>query len=356
MTAGHRRVAGFTLVELLVVIAIIGVLVALLLPAVQAAREAARRSQCLNNIRQLSVGMLNYESSKKGLPPMALSWSNAECASKYNGSCYGGWRDDHGWYLPLMPYLEQASLKNLGDPKKAFSDPVNRPARTAFVKLHECPSDIGLQRNEWTRDDWARVRTNYVVNAGNTTYGQHDMGTPLVRFGGAPFGPSKVTPLSRISDGTANTLMISEIKVLPESAGWGGPYSDAQTALGGQVFTGWNEPNSGSSDCLCRKGEWYTPDVQEGFAQQGLPIPDVRGASEGDPCGQRVPTLATTQPESVKDSSGHKQQWITARSHHAGGVNASRCDASVTFYSDGIDPFVWRALSSAAGDETVDAP
>jgi prepilin-type N-terminal cleavage/methylation domain-containing protein/prepilin-type processing-associated H-X9-DG protein len=355
MVHGRRRNEGFTLVELLVVIAIIGVLVALLLPAVQAAREAARRGQCLNNQKQLSLAFLNYESSKKGLTPLAKYWWNGTPAGREAGYTTGpgGWYDDHGWYIPLMPYIEQAGLSSLADPKKSFSDAANLQARRAFVLMHQCPSDIGLQRNEWDIANWARVRSNYVINAGNTVYGQHDLGVGAdkVLFGGAPFQPREVTPLSRITDGTANTLMTTEVKVLPESAAWGGPYSDAQTALGGQVFTGWNTPNSGAADALCRQNEWLQ-NVKDGFIQQGLPLPLVASTSSAGGVAIDTRTYPMTS-DAMLDSNGHKQQHIAARSSHAGGVNASRCDGSVKFYADGVDPLVWRALTSAAGDETV---
>lgn len=356
---------AFTLVELLVVIAIIGVLVALLLPAVQAAREAARRNQCLNNLRQLSLAHLNYEGAHGGFVPMAKFWYNSQAGAPLNlGPGYhdvhpgapGGWRDDHGWYIPLMPYIEQAQLENLGNADEPLSGAVNEPVRKAFIGLHACPSDIGLQKNEWDIAIWARVRTNYVVNAGNTVYGQHDFpeacpGTAatssrLCFFGGAPFGPVKATKLSSITDGTANTLMMSEVRVLPETAGWGGPYSDAQTALGGQVFTGWQTPNSNAADALCRRAEWLA-NVQEGFREQGMaiPIPEitVRAATvEGVPA-----------PIGTYDSGGHKQQYISARSHHPGGVNTSRCDGSTAFVREDISPAVWQAMSSASADDIV---
>jgi prepilin-type N-terminal cleavage/methylation domain-containing protein/prepilin-type processing-associated H-X9-DG protein len=365
---------GFTLVELLVVIAIIGVLVALLLPAIQAAREAARRTQCVNNLKQLSLAHLNYESTFKGLLPMAKFWNRDAYIKAYKKTPAdpdppGNWYDDHGWYIPLMPYIEQASLKNLARPDKSFSDVTNYAARTTYVAMHACPSDIGLQQNEFPPNQdaptWARVRSNYVVNAGNTVYGQHDMygpGSPnYTLFGGAPFGPAKITPLAKITDGTANTLMMAEIIVLPSTIGWGGPYSDAQTALGGQVFTGWQTPNYAGADSLARQGEWFTngTEVREAFLAAGLPEPllatttrtggiDV-GARGGPPTVEGV-----IDPNGIAtlDSNGHKQQWITARGRHPGGVNASKCDGSVSFYNDDIELSVWRALCTAWASDT----
>lgn len=350
---------GFTLVELLVVIAIIGILVALLLPAIQAAREAARRSQCINNLKNISLAHLNFESSNKGFVYMAKFWTEKEYNAFYGppGAAtppdqIGGWYDDHGWYIALMPYVEEANLKDLGNPDLPLSDQANERVRKAMVPIYACPSDIGLQQNEWAVPTWARTRTNYIINAGNTTYGQHDVGNcpndpfPSCRaFGGAPFVPSKINRLAKITDGTANTLMMSEALVLPTTAGWGGPYSDAQTALGGQVFTGYNTPNSSQPDGLCRQGEWWG-NVQGGWLEQQLPV-----APNGSPAVPLpippAPRGGTPHPGSI-DSNGHKQQHLAARSKHPGGVNASRCDGSVGFFNDDIAPIVWDEMCSAA--------
>lgn len=343
----HR--GGFTLVELLVVIAIIGVLIGLLLPAVQAAREAARRSQCTNNLRQLALAHLNYESGHKGFIHMAKFWDNASYFAAGPAPGGSGWYDDHGWYMPLMPYIEQQGLEDLADSTVSFSDPRNEAARKTFVPMHACPSDIGLQRNEWDRPNWARVRSNYVVNAGNTVYGQHNVGNcpgayPTCRpFQGGPFIPREDGKLASIVDGTANTLMMSEVLVLPETAGWGGPYSDAQTALGGQVFTGYYTPNSNQPDALTRQGEWWG-EVQEGWLTQGLPV-----TAAGTPAQPTSVGSGSLPEDATVNSNGHKQQYITARSSHPGGVNASRCDGSVAYYTDDIDFFTWNDLTSSGG-------
>ncbi|MFO0788438.1 MAG: DUF1559 domain-containing protein [Pirellulales bacterium] len=356
MTRCKKESRAFTLVELLVVIAIIGILVALLLPAIQAAREAARRNRCTNSLRQLGVAMLNYESTKKGLPAMALCWTNADMAARYPAGYPGSWYDDHGWYLPLMPYIEEAGLAGLVDVKKSFSDPANEQGRRALVPILACPSDIGLQKNEWSNATWARVRTSYVVNAGNTVYGQHDVGTcpfgtfpACIRFGGAPFIPRKVNKLSRITDGTSSTLMMSEVLILPETDTWGGPYADTQTALGGQTFTGFHTPNAqgaANADALCRQGEWWT-NQKSGWLQQGLPV-----SASGAPAAP-VSAPSNAPADAKTDSNGHKQQHICARSKHPGGVNASRCDGSVGFFTDDIDIVTWNAMTSASGGEVI---
>jgi prepilin-type N-terminal cleavage/methylation domain-containing protein len=355
MTKRQSKRLAFTLVELLVVIAIIGILVALLLPAIQAAREAARRSQCTNNLRQLGVAMLNFESAKKGLPPLALNWTNAEVAARYGGAGQPFWYDDHGWYMPVLPYIEEAAIAGMVDVKKSFSDPANQKARQTFIAIMACPSDIGLQKNEWTSPTWARVRINYVVNAGNSVYGQHDVGAcpnsfpTCIKFLGAPFVPRKVGKLSRITDGTSNTLMMSELLVLPETDTWGGPYADAQTALGGQTFTGFHTPNAQgvtNADALTRQMEWWN-NAKDGWLAQGLPV-----SASGSPAPP-VAAPGLTPADGTIDSNGHKQQHIAARSKHPGGVNASRCDGSVNFYSSDVDAALWNALTSAAGAEVL---
>ena len=350
----QRKCSAFTLVELLVVIAIIGILVALLLPAIQAAREAARRSQCLNNLNQFAKAMMNYESRKRGLPPMANTWTSQEYADEYDGAgaSPGDWYDDHGWYSLIGADIEETAWSDQIDLTVSFSSARNERARKAGLglKIHQCPSDIGIQRNEWGSATWARTRSNYVVNAGPTIYGQFDVpccrptvANPTYPFDGAPFTPRKQGSLARITDGTSNTLMMSEIRVLPElddiMGAWGGPYSDTNTCLGGQSFTGWNTPNSRAQDSIAR----LVPAARY-FIANNIPPPCTA------PCGFPVGRPPANHPE-YADSS--RTQWFTARSHHPGGVNASRCDGSADFYSENIDEFAWRALCSAAGGDRI---
>jgi prepilin-type N-terminal cleavage/methylation domain-containing protein/prepilin-type processing-associated H-X9-DG protein len=132
-----RRDGAFTLVELLVVIAIIGVLVALLLPAVQAAREAARRSQCQNNLKQIGLGVLNYESAQRVLP-----YGNKIGDQGYKGDntvMYSGWTRE------IMPYAENNQLKNLYNPKLDVLDPSAQAFRETQVAIYTCPSDFPME-------------------------------------------------------------------------------------------------------------------------------------------------------------------------------------------------------------------
>src|SRR3712207_3155676 len=126
----NRR--AFTLVELLVVIAIIGVLVALLLPAVQSAREAARRMSCGNNMRQISLGIHNYHDTLNLLPP-----------GRINITAPSGEASVNGVLTLILPYLEQTNLENLYDYKKGFDHADNQPAVNTHVKIYVCPSSPG---------------------------------------------------------------------------------------------------------------------------------------------------------------------------------------------------------------------
>ncbi len=334
------RRRAFTLVELLVVIAIIGILIALLLPAIQSARESGRRTKCQNQLRQISLAMLNYEGVHGALPFMAMG---SPARPAHPGE---DWWDDHGWYSQIGEFIEEAGWSKQINMNVTLSDPSNMVPRQYMNSLYACPSDRGLQRNQWLSTTHSRVRANYVVNAGNTNYGQLTQGT--TPFLGAPFTFIVRTPLNQILDGTSHTLMMSEVLVLPElatqadSGGWGGPPSDFETSLGGQTFEGFYPPNSASPDLvavLVQPAGFY-------YSEQ-MPVPQLIGGGETD-----AAMLA---------------QVLTARSRHPGGVVATYCDGSVHFCSNELNGAtvttsgaatigLWAALSSANGSEIVQDP
>lgn len=326
---------GFTLVELLVVIAIIGMLVALLLPAIQQARESARRMQCANKLKQLSLGIHNYESAHKGFPYGCYSWADDCDPARWDGSTKR-WYEDHNWYSYVMAYIDQTAIHQMIDFDYMMSHVKNYEARTTKCPNFSCPSDIGQVENEWGHKNWAKLRSNYVCNWGNTNYAQTNIGSPGTdedldgegydpnnqRFRGAPFVPKRNNPMQKIKDGLSNTLMFSETLVLPHTgSAWGGPISEVSVSVGGQTFNGFRTPNSEDGDSVIQHPSAAI------CASNGIPTP--------------------------KKVSGHLNQIFTARSHHPGGVNASRCDGAVSFYSDDISAFVWQALSTAAGTEQI---
>jgi prepilin-type N-terminal cleavage/methylation domain-containing protein/prepilin-type processing-associated H-X9-DG protein len=328
MVRQKRR--AFTLVELLVVIAIIGVLVALLLPAVQAAREAARRMQCSNNIKQIGLAMHNYSSAARAFPYGGRTKTNSTVSS-YCPACNGGWNCDFTWLPYIGPFIEEQAWYDGFDFKVCLSHTNNYQSRITKISKFVCPSGDGFGLVDFTdpqASQWARVRTNYVVNWGNTGFGQLTIAsTPPVPFGGAPFTFRKGVPLKELTDGTAHTLCVSEVLAPVVSNKYDGPIGETSLNEGGQSFDSISTPNSTVPDLAFR-------------ACPGT-LGDGGTLCARDPASASYPT----------PTSGGNAQHYSARSRHTGGVNAAMCDGSVHFFSDEIDLTVWRSLSTAKGGE-----
>jgi prepilin-type N-terminal cleavage/methylation domain-containing protein len=319
-------VRGFTLVEMLVSVAVVGTLVGLLLPAVQSARSAARRVSCANNMKQISLAMLAYESADGRLPPMAVRWQDSDTwrgsSSRSSLVSANRWFNDHGWYTLIGPQIDEMGWYSSINFDRTFSDESNLEQRKVKIPLYGCPDD-GLKENEWSHRNWSRVRGNYVVNAGNTDYGQATkVGVP---FQGAPFAPRSGVALASIRDGLSNTIMMSEVVTTLSSEWWAGPISDFSISLGGQTFTGWLGPNSSTPDESIR--ECPKPSQYNG-----------------------IPGCKMTFP----DEESTKKAVFAARSKHLGGVTVSMCDGSVHFVSDTVDLMsVWRPMTTSKGGENI---
>lgn len=319
-SSNHRR-GGFTLVELLVVIAIIGILIALLLPAVQSARESARRTQCLNNLKQVALAMQNYHDTYRELPPGSIS------------CCWGTWQ------MSVLPFVEEQLLRDryqfLPREADAFlteyrydasdlsADPPIRNLEVTQTRLagFTCPSDEPqLFDNDVTYH-------NYVANYGNTNHigvdHQASFSPNYVEYRGSPFvgidssatpgNPRIERPFRKILDGLSKTLLASETV-----QGADGDHRGLTWWGWGAAFETFLVPNASEPDILQNES-------------------DCVDALLNPPCDG---------PSSI---AGLFQGG--ARSRHPGGVNAAMCDGSVSFVNDNVDLAVWRAAGTAAGDE-----
>jgi prepilin-type N-terminal cleavage/methylation domain-containing protein len=339
---GKRK--AFTLVELLVVIAIIGILVALLLPAIQAAREAARRSECLNNIRQVGIAFTNYESSKKRMPNGATQRYGRNPAT---GADYTSNPTMFSWVSVLMPFVEEASLHSQVDWTIPLDDrnsktPPDTGHHIAFG-TYQCPSDqrVGITNN------WYGARGNYAGNVGighvwmkdpsptqdcfggTTTQYEcpHSAAGPpgdprrnpeadtssLSRFG--TFMVNKGRKMSEFEDGTSKTVAISEVRNI-----------EGEDTRGVLHFGA---------------GVLYMHDFPPNFTQIREKTRYCQ-PSEFAPC--------QTSPQEWKGEWRH-----FARSAHPGGVNLMMVDTSAKFVSDDVSEVAWKAIATPRGGEVTDS-
>ncbi len=352
-----RSRSGFTLIELLVVIAIIAVLIALLLPAVQAAREAARRIQCVNNLRQIGLAFHNYESAASVFPPGRI---NTYVAG--NGHCWGA-------YSQLMPQLELQNVFNAmnfsmnPDPDyTSTSAAANMTAAVTVLNTLYCPSDPGPQMVQVGGGMYAGH--NYLLNVGSGYSVVRNPPAPMTAPNGILFENSAVT-LAVITDGSSNTVAIAE--TIRSSAGaptgFSGPAVFAREPLGGFVITGNNSAGNGppiTSDadyqnrCLTNNPPGFQPTrgIKWLYGAPGHSMYNHRRPpnDKGYDCRGGLPhsdkSLADWQNLSLN---------ITARSKHPGGANAVFCDGHVQFVKDSVAVNVWQALGSRNGGEVISA-
>ncbi len=307
----HHPKSGFTLVELLVVIAIIGILVALLLPAVQAAREAARRMQCANNLKQLALGSHNYHLQHDMLPysPSADN-RNQNNAQRRN------------WIVALLPYIEQGSMFDQMDMRIQGNRGVNMEFAKQNLSIALCPSDAEAATplvTELSLANWAGTHTpvglaSYAANSGdhhnltgpghpphyaNDTYTLGQLRGVISRF-------AVSASFADIRDGTSNTLLF------------------------GEIVPSW-----------CPWHAW----ALQSWSTTSRPInyQNYRGSA-----------MAGTQPDFW--ATADPNACIAFRSMHPGGANFALCDGSVTFLAETIDETIFRAISSRAGGEVAQVP
>ena len=305
--AQQRRSIGFTLVELLVVIAIIGILIALLLPAVQAAREAARRSQCLNNIKQIGVAVHNFHGALKQLPD-----SHSYHKHDPHNASYDDKLSSRGWLTVMLPFMEQQAIYDIMEPyfdgDFGKGEGINHPNLANVVNRPipglRCPSDAGggelVSTQQWQWVGREIALTNYKGIIGNNKMGNVGVGTPDCHrdpdCNGLfwRFSHKRDLRFKDITDGQSNTFLVGEDL----------PRHNYHSAL----YHG-----------------------------------------NGDYSSTHFPLNVKPNPPIPKD-------WpltMTFRSDHPGGANFGLVDGSVRFIPDGIDFDTYRFLSTRNGEEVI---
>jgi prepilin-type processing-associated H-X9-DG protein len=325
-----------------VVIAIIAVLIALLLPAVQAAREAARRIQCTNNLKQLGLAMHNYHQATNTFPIGVMGIRSPNLVGNGGtGGSYAAAGDPTGainrrtWAFMILPYIDQGAMANAVN----FSLPFNPPTGAANNTISEtliatflCPDDATTNQIDQNN----RREGNYVVNWGNSNWAQNmtfngkvynPFSGPIVQgnpvmFIGAPFTMDKSVGIQAITDGTSNTLLMAEV-VIGATMGTNGyehrgdVYNDDYNCA---MFMAYSTPNSTVPD-------W----IANGYCRYPF----------------------QTNPPCTGTTGGSQNAFNASRSYHPGGINALMSDGSVRFFKNTIALMTWRALSTTIGGEVV---
>lgn len=318
--AFRREKRGFTLVELLVVIAIIGILVALLLPAIQAAREAARRTHCLNNLKQMGLAVLNYESTRKCYPRGRWNLLPTDTSKHSLPDRPTAKSNDASWTVVALPYAEEQSVASQYDLKKEWFHTDNRAAVSYPLTIFICPSVPDLARSDSTFTSTVKPAAGdygCTNGVGSGVWGLHpELGTYPGSISAGEDNPQVIGVMTKamlrspcrvkdITDGTSKTLLIAE------DAGRPDPYTDGHPGnVAGLIIliddgTGWADPDSG-------------------FTLNTEPVINHRNDGE-------------------------------IYSFHSGGAHACFADGSSRFISSSLETVVGIALVTRAGQENVPA-
>jgi prepilin-type N-terminal cleavage/methylation domain-containing protein/prepilin-type processing-associated H-X9-DG protein len=302
MSQRDRRRVGFTLIELLVVIAIIGVLISLLLPAVQAAREAARRAQCVNNLMQLGIALQHYETAHEVLPPGVVDPAPGPIANVPKGYHFG-------WVTQILPYIEQKNVRRHLNDKVGVYDPANGTARLVSIQTLLCPSD-GFASGTAGQP----APSSYAAC-------HHDVEAPIAATNTGVFFLNSAIRYEDLTDGSSSTIFLGEKTLDQTTAGLGWASGTRSTLRN----TG-APPNS-----------LFLPGL---VTADGL---DEAGQGPGGGAAGGQATLAGALAVGGFSS------------HHSGGANFGFGDGSVRFLKSAISPRVYRHLGHRSDGEMISA-
>lgn len=333
-----RNRSAFTLIELLVVITIIGILIALLLPAVQAAREAGRRLQCSNNLKQLSLACLNYEEAHKVLPPAGIV---APASVRWSWVPRSG--PMFSWIVLILPQLEQTALYGQFNFNLSVLNQPNNPQEKVFNTLL-CPSDSSRNRFFVESNLTAGKRFakgNYAAYAGPCHVDSN------LCWPGAMVGTGQT--VAEIRDGLSNTIMLSEVRVRDhqedQRGAWALPWTGSSLLSFDMHPTNTWTSCTGYKPTSASKGWTQPPNCQGPNMDMLYKCPDAAGAQfERMPCAEY--------------QVGTSWEFLSAapRSVHPGGVNIAFADGHVTYLTDSVDEFTMAYLTCSNDREPVNFP
>lgn len=348
-TGAVRAARGFTLVELLVVIAIIGILVAMLLPAVQAARETARRTKCINNIKQLCLALQHHHGVKGEFPP-SIQFSETLVAAMGDGEGLAmNPRYGPNWAILVLPYLEEEPLYDRFDLTVPISFPVNQEARGTALSVMLCPTDKGnIEPYGWGADQQGWARGNYGANAAQWHFPFGLVAPNYLEWWRKDWvrgvmGANIAVDLANITDGTSHTIMLAELRIGLASVDRRGTW--AMGAPGASsIWAHSSDDSKGPNSCIPDGDNiWGAPQIIAEVGYQVLLEQCMSVAAGWNFSTQAAP-----------------------RSLHAGGIQVGFVDGSARFISDYIETRTggvnieeryfgtWERLTSSADGQVID--